>query len=200
MLFVDPYIDEGTGLLRNLLGATSAEVFEELEPQIVFANEIELESVNIPRTNDFDEVLRIHKQLFKGVYEWAGRIRTVDIKKNAENAEYFLLAGKISDAAVYVFGELAKGNHLKGLNKEDFVKRLAHHYDQLNYIHPFREGNGRVQRIFWTRVAHDAGYEIDWSAVIGEESDEASRLAAEEMDLSALEDMFQRITISLNDA
>jgi cell filamentation protein len=76
------------------------------------------------------------------------------------------------------------------------VKRLAYYYDQLNFIHPFREGNGRTQRIFWTRVARDAGYEIDWDAATGDENDEASRVAAEEMDLSNLEAMFRRIVTS----
>lgn len=193
MSFIDPYIDQSTGILKNLLGATTTKDFEELEPQIVFANELELESVNISRTNDLTEVLLIHKQLFKDVFEWAGQIRTVDIKKNDEDAEYFLVVSKIPGAANYVFTELAKENHLKGLDEAEFAKRLAYHYDQLNYVHPFREGNGRVQRIFWTRVAHDAGYEIDWDKVVGDENDEASRLAAEEMDLSALEAMFNRI-------
>ena len=107
-----------------------------------------------------------------------------------------MLFGKILDAATYVFTELAKEGYLRDLSREDFVKRLAHHYDQLNYIHPFREGNGRVQRIFWSRVAQAASHEVDWSAVIGDENDEASRLAAEKMDLSALEQMFERIVIS----
>jgi len=76
MPFIDPYIDENTGLLKNLLNVASIQELEELEPQIVFANELELESVGIPRTNDLDEVLLIHKQLFKGVYEWAGQKRS----------------------------------------------------------------------------------------------------------------------------
>ncbi len=84
MGFVDPYFDENIGDLRNLLGAKSSEELKELEPQIVFANELELQSVAIPRTNDLNELLLIHRQLFKGVYDWAGQIRTVDIKKNAE--------------------------------------------------------------------------------------------------------------------
>lgn len=193
MSSIDPYFDESIGELRNLLGAKSPEEFQELEPQIVFANELELESESIPRTNDLREVLLIHKQLFKGVYDWAGKIRTVDIKKNAEGAEFFLVVSKISSAADYVFAELAKENYLKGLGKDEFAQRLAHHYDQLNYIHPFREGNGRTQRVFWARVAHDAGYEINWDAVVGDENDEASRIAAEDMDLSALEGMFRKI-------
>lgn len=193
MAFVDPYFDENIGDLRNLLGAKSSEELKELEPQIVFANELELESLKIPRTNDLAELLLIHRQLFKGVYDWAGKIRTVDIKKNAEGAEYFLIVSKIQDAANYVFTELAKEEYLKNLPKENFVKRLAYFYDQLNYIHPFREGNGRTQRVFWNRIAKDAGYELDWSLIVGDENDEASRSAAEQMDLSGLIAMFTKI-------
>ncbi len=193
MTFVDPYFDGTIGELRNLLGATSSEELRELEPQIVFANELELESVGIPRTNDFAELLLIHGQLFKGVYDWAGQVRTVDIKKNADGAEFFLIVSKITTAADFVFAELAKEQYLVDLPKKDFVKRLSHHYDQLNYIHPFREGNGRAQRVFWSRVAKDAGYQIDWDQIVGNENDEASRVAAEKMDLSRLEAMFARI-------
>lgn len=193
MAFVDPYFDESIGDLRNLLGATSSQELKEREPQVVFANELELASLSIPRSNDLSEILAIHKQLFKGIYDWAGQIRSVDIRKNGDGTEYFLVVSKIPDAGKYVFTELAKENCLKGLGKGTFTERLAYYYDQLNYIHPFREGNGRTQRIFWSRVAHDAGYSINWDAVMEGENDEASRLAAEDMDLSGLEVMFERI-------
>ncbi len=190
---VDPYLDDSINTLRNLLGAKSSEELSKLEPQIVFANELELESIKIPRTNDLAEMIAIHAQLFKGVFDWAGRIRTVDIKKNEDGAEYFLVVSKITDAANYVFSELAKEHHLKGLQIDIFVERLAYFYDQLNYIHPFREGNGRTQRILWTRVARDAGYGINWDEVVGDENDQASKLAAEGLDLSALKTMFTKI-------
>ncbi len=197
MAFVDPYFDEAIGDLRNLLSAKSSKELRELEPQIVFANELELESIAIPRTNDLPELLLVHEQLFKGVYDWAGKIRTVDIKKNTDGAEYFLIVSKITDAANYVFAELAKEKHLQDLPKEEFIKRLAHYYDQLNYIHPFREGNGRTQRVFWNRIAKDAGYEINWDLIVGNENDEASRIAAEQMDISKLEAMFARIVSAI---
>lgn len=197
MPFADPYFDESIGELRNLLGAKSAEELHEREPQIVFANEFELGSLSIPRSNDLEEVLLIHKQLFKNVYDWAGQIRTVDIRKSDENSEFFLIVSKISDGANYVFTEFAKENFLLDLDRGAFIKRIAYYYDQLNYIHPFREGNGRTQRIFWSRVAHDAGYEINWDAIIGDENNEASRLAAESMDLSGLERMFIKIVSAL---
>lgn len=191
--FIDPYFDESIGDLRNLLGAKSSSELREREPQVVFANELELGAAGIPRTNNLTELLAIHKQLFKNVYDWAGHIRTIDIKKNVANSEYFLVVSKIQDAAAFVFTELANEHNLTGLTKEQFIPRLAYFYDQLNYIHPFREGNGRTQRVFWTRVAHDAGYGIDWNSIVGAENDEASRIAAEEMDLSKLIVMFTKI-------
>ena len=195
----DPYFDEKIGTLRNLLGAKSAEELELIEPQWVFANQLELEQAHIPRTNDLSELLALHAWLFRGVFDWAGEIRIVDIKKNTEDAEFFLLKSKILDASRFVFTELSAENGLRGLSKERFVNRLAYYYDQLNYIHPFREGNGRVQRIFWSRVARDVGYDLDWDDVIGDENDEASRLAAELMDRSRLEAMFRRIVHRVDD-
>ena len=64
-------------------------------------------------------------------------------------------------------------------------------------FHPFRKGNGRTQRVFWNRVAKDAGYELDWTLVVGDENDEASRRAAEEKDLSGLEALFTKIVHAL---
>jgi hypothetical protein len=42
-------------------------------------------------------------------------------------------------------------------------------------------------------VAKDAGYEISWDKVVGDENDEASRVSAENLDLSLLKKMFRRI-------
>lgn len=102
---IDPYIDPISGDLRTLLAVSSLDEFKEAEAQIVFANELELESAHIPRTNDLDEVCAIHEQLFKGVYDWAGRPRVVDLKKNMRHAEFFLIHDKIVDAAYFVFGK-----------------------------------------------------------------------------------------------
>ena len=75
MTFVDPYFDEDIGDLRNLLGARSSEELKKLEPQVVFANELELDSIGIARTNDFTELLSTHHQLFKGEF-MIGRARS----------------------------------------------------------------------------------------------------------------------------
>lgn len=63
----------------------------------------------------------------------------------------------------------------------------------MNYLHPFREGNGRTQRIFWTQIAAGAGYDLDWSTVTGAQNDQASRDAMERRDFTGLRTMFDQI-------
>lgn len=192
---IDPYLDPKTGILRNLVGATTSEQLREAETNVASMAELELE--NIPRSNNLGELRAIHRALFGKIYDWAGEIRTVDIKKGSE--EFFLFQFQIPKGADFVFSELAKEQGLNGLNRKDFAKRLAYFYEQLNFIHPFREGNGRAQRVFWNRVAMDAGYFIDWSQVVGDELDKASVAGREQHDLKPLEKMFDRIVYMSKD-
>ena len=189
MTSIDPYVDPETGVLRNLVGATTDQELRGAEGDIVTLAEISLE--NIPHTINLIELCRIHRNLFDKIYDWAGELRTVDIRKGSK--EYFLERGYLESGAKFVFEELRKENCLKDLNRGDFVKRLAYFYEQLNFIHPFREGNGRTQRIFWQRVANEAGYRIDWSKVVGEELNNASLVGRVENNIGPLERMFDKI-------
>lgn len=189
--FVDPYIDPNTGILRNLVGATSYPELRQAEGDIVTLSEISLK--NIPHTADLAELQEIHKNLFSKIYDWAGELRTVNIRKGSE--EYFLDYMYLENGTKFVFNNLYKEHCLQNLNYDNFVRRLAFFYEQLNFIHPFREGNGRTQRIFWQRVASTAGYNIDWSKVIGKELDRASLIGRVENNLEPLETMFDRIVM-----
>lgn len=191
--FVDPYIDPRTGILRNLIGATTYSKLRKAEGDIVTLAEVSIKA--IPHTVDLIELRKIHKGLFNKIYDWAGELRTVDIRKGSE--EYFLDYNYIENGAKFVFEELSKENYLQGLNREDFAKRLAYFYEQLNFVHPFREGNGRTQRIFWQRIANGAGYKIDWSKVVGGELDNASLTGRVENDLEPLETMFKKIVFAI---
>ena len=116
--FVDPYIDGKTGILRNLVGAESYKELSEAEANIIALAEISLSGIE--RTNDLVELRKIHKALFGKIYDWAGEIRTVDLKKGSE--EYFLFRGQINTGAEFVFGELKKEQYLRGLDLKIFVK------------------------------------------------------------------------------
>lgn len=191
--FVDPYVDPTTGILRNLVGATNQEHLDRVEADVVEARTVDLPKQDIKPGGDLTELRSIHRYLFRDVYDWAGELRTVDIRKNIEGSEYFVPVSLIERAAGFVAGELAKDNYLRKMDRDTFIGRLAHHYDQLNYIHPFREGNGRTQRAFWDRVAKDAGWQLTWLSVTGEVNDHASRVASEAQDLRLLIEMFDEI-------
>lgn len=77
--------------------------------------------------------------------------------------------------------------------REEFVEQLAYHYEKINYVHPFREGNGRMQRIYWNRVALAAGWQLDWRPVHGEENHLAARAGSDQQDLGPLIRMFDKV-------
>lgn len=195
----DPYIDPATGILRNKVGAHTREELVTAEAALTFARAIELSDTPVLASGDLAEFRAIHKHLFQDVYDWAGELRTIDMRKQVEGAEFFLAVQMIDRAAAFASQELHEDRMLQGLDRLQFVDRLSYHYDQWNYIHPFREGNGRAQRIFWNRVAAEAGWNLDWRSVQGSVNNEASRIAAEHRDLGPLREMFDHIVTERDD-
>jgi cell filamentation protein len=191
--FVDPYLDPETGILRNLIGARARLSLDDAEGSLSFARLVQLTDRPPKPTGDLAELCAIHRHLFQDLYDWAGQVRTIDIRKNVEGAEFFLPSWMIERASVFAAGELRSDNALRGLDRAHFIDRLAYHYDQVNYIHPFREGNGRVQRVFWNRIAVTAGWQLDWRPVHGDVNDRASRAASDQRDLGPLRAMFDQI-------
>jgi cell filamentation protein len=92
--------------------------------------------------------------LFQDVYGWAGEVRTVNISKNGKpffDGERFHIAFKFIDNLIAEYRLIRKSN------KFDLAKKLAEILDNINYLHPFREGNGRTQREFLRVLALEKG-------------------------------------------
>lgn len=193
MAFLDPYIDPSTGILRNKVGARTQVALDTAEGDLVYVRMVQLLAVPPEPTGDLSELCAIHRHLFQDVYDWAGEIRSVDIRKPVEEAVPFMPVSFVHRGGQYAAEDLHDEEDLKGLGREQFISRLAHHYEQFNYVHPFREGNGRTQRFMFSRVAHDAGWHLRWQAVTGETNDRASRIATAQGDLGPLEEMFEGI-------
>lgn len=191
--FVDPYLDPETGLLRNLVGARTDAELVAAEGALVFARAVQLLDHPPKPTGDLTELKSIHRHLFQDLFDWAGQVRSVDMRKNAEGAEFFMPVSLIERASGFVAEQLRADNNLRGMSRDQFIERLAHHYDTLNYLHPFREGNGRTQRVLWSRVARDAGWQLDWRPVQGSMNDEACRIAQTQQDLGPLREMFDLV-------
>ena len=152
---------EGTTCLINKFGVKDEKRLSELEAQITFAKAVLLEEAPIEGNFDFEHFKKIHEFLLCDLYEWAGQIRTVDISKKRTK---FLTADSIEKIATQCFSKIADG-YLDNLSFEDFATRIAEFYNDVNHIHPFREGNGRVQRIYFTQLIRHYGYDINFSEV-----------------------------------
>ena len=189
----DPYLDPETGLLRNLVGAYTKDALDAAEGDLAFSRLVQLVDHPVPATGDLDEFRAIHRHLFQDVYPWAGELRTVDMRKNVEGAEFFLPVAMIDRASMFAADELRQDHLLRGMDRDQFIDRLSYHYDQWNYVHPFREGNGRAQRVFWNRAASDAGWQLDWRPVRGAVNDAACRVASERRDFGPLRQMFRKV-------
>ena len=64
-----------------------------------------------------------------------------------------------------IFSALAAEKYLVNLEPKVCASRLEHYLSEINAIHPFREGNGRVQRLFISQLAEHAGYSLDYSSL-----------------------------------
>ena len=193
--FVDPYIDPQSGILRNLVGATTYDELNNAEGELVAIRMSQfIECLPIQPIGSLDDLCFIHHWLFQDIFDWAGKIRTVEIRKRTDGSEFFLPSVNIATGIEWSQGELRRDHFLVGLSPNNFINRIAYHYDNYNFVHPFREGNGRTQRLMWSMICHQAGYDLDWRLASGEENDEARRLAAEEQDYTGLIKMFEKIT------
>ena len=152
---------EGTTCLVNKLGIRDEKRLSEVEAQITFAKAVMLEETPIDDDFGFEHFKKIHEFLLCDLYEWAGQVRTVDISKKRTK---FLDAASVESIGTKCFAKVKNG-YFENLSFDEFVKRIAEFYNDVNYIHPFREGNGRTQRIYFTQLIRHYGYDINFADV-----------------------------------
>lgn len=152
----------GTSCLINKLDIHDEEMLAEYEAMVTTAKVALLEQNPLPGNFDFDHYRAIHKFLFEDLYAWAGQLRTVDMSKKGTA---FVKAGEIKTLGEKAFARLNHRHNFAGLAHEDFVENIVDFYSVINLLHPFREGNGRTQRVFFTQLIRSAGYDIDFSQI-----------------------------------
>lgn len=193
----DGYLLEDGRTLRNLVGARTAEELRRAEDHLVEARALTLRENGLPATYDMAGLRSIHRHMFQDVYEWAGDVRTVSIRKSRDG--WFAPLDRIEDAIGTVARYVDESDMLRAAEPRDVPAALASVYDVVNQAHVFREGNGRVQREFVTALARESGHHLDWTQVTASragyesENDQASRLALTG-DRAPLRAMFERIT------
>jgi cell filamentation protein len=166
----DPYTYPGTDTLRNRLGITEEKTLAEAERRLTLARGAEAARLSFPPTADGYRAL--HKHLFQDIYDWAGQDRTVDTAKGGARFAHVPYIARELDK---LFTDVAAKNALRGLPRDEFFDRLGNHINEVNAIHPFREGNGRTMRHHAAQLAREAGHPIRISAIDKTAWMEASR-------------------------
>ena len=149
-------------VLINILGIQNQSDLDAVEGTIVPAKAALWEEKPLAESFDFAHYCAIHRFLFEDLYEWAGKLRTVDISKKGTQ---FCPAAQIESTAKAIFARLEKQRFLVGLDRAHFISAIVDFYERTNELHPFREGNGRTQRVFLSQLARHAGYVIDFARV-----------------------------------
>jgi len=163
-------------LASNLLGANNLTELYEKEKILTNAKMIALQDNVVDGNLDYAHLKAIHYFLFSDIYVWAGKDRNEAniIAKFGKGTTLFTPHGQIPKVSKNLFDALKNENYFTKEDKVTFAKSVAIFMNGLNILHPFREGNGRVQRIFMEYLADNAGYTLSFKETTAEEMQKAS--------------------------
>ena len=141
--------------LENKLGITSSAELATQEERLSKKRALELfESgmLNKLEPGTFKTLQVIHKQLFMDIYDFAGKVRSVNIAKG----------GFRFVPAMYLLYALKQIERMPQSTFDEIIEK----YVEMNVAHPFREGNGRSTRIWLDLILKkELQLVIDWSKV-----------------------------------
>ncbi|MEL4165676.1 putative adenosine monophosphate-protein transferase Fic [Pseudomonas sp. ZS001] len=160
----DAYCYPGSTVLRNKLDIRDDATLSEAEQQLtaIAADSVEFN----PPPYDLVYLQNIHRRLFSDLYEWAGELRTVGMAKQDTR---FCQPQFMEKEAGKIFSQMAAAHWFEDLPRADLIIAVADAYSDINVVHPFREGNGRAQRILFEHLIMNAGFEISWWGIEKEE-------------------------------
>lgn len=189
----DSYCYPDSDVLINLLGIKDAQQLSEAETEFTTERYLTYES-NCSSPTDFsiEHLQHLHHHLFQDLYEWAGKVREVDISKDDTR---FCTCSRIAPDAQKVLAPIVQLTEIAThSSRADFVRSIADLYCEMNILHPFREGNGRVQRFFFEELLFTLGYEVKWPDIPEKDWVDAN-VAGYNLDLAPLIAIFNEAII-----
>ena len=141
--------------LENKLGITDSATLARTEEKLSKEKAVKLFEYGIldnQKAGSFQALAEIHKYLFEDIYDFAGKIRTVNIAKGG-----FRFA-----PVMYLESSL---ENIEKMPQNDFDS-IVEKYVEMNIAHPFREGNGRSMRIWLDMMFRkELSMAVDWSRI-----------------------------------
>ena len=160
----DPYLYEGTDVLKNLLNIKDKKLLEEAEAGYVTYRLKEIALNPLPGNYDYYHLLDMHKYIFQDMYEWAGQQRKQNIYK-----EEHVLGGLSIDYSDIFDIQKDSERALSEMRKKIWDKYDVHEaalefsesLARIWKVHPFREGNTRTTITFCCQYADEVGLNPD---------------------------------------
>ena len=141
--------------LENKLGITDPIVLAHEEERISKVEALGMYAdgtLDALKPGSLSALVAIHERLFGGLYDFAGKIRTVNLAKS----------GLRFAPALY----LAQALRAVEAMSQGTFDQIAEKYVEMNVAHPFREGNGRSGRIWLDHMLRvELGRTVDWSVI-----------------------------------
>lgn len=141
--------------MENKLGLTSSADLAREEERISKKKAAELFENGLLNTlpaGKFSTLQTIHRHLFEDIYDFAGKLRTVNLAKS--NLRFAPL--------MYLEATLTNIDKMPQSTFDEIIKKYA----EMNIAHPFREGNGRSTRIWLDHILKaEIGTVVDWRKV-----------------------------------
>lgn len=187
------YCYHNSDVLKNKLNIKNDKELYIAEREFVTYRTAILLENGIKGNFDFEHLKSIHKFLFQDLYDWAGTLRTCNIAKS----NIFCLPKHIETYAKEVFDKIAEKNYFIDFNFKNKVEELANLFADINALHPFREGNGRVQREFIRGLARVNGVNLDFAKISEKEMIVASSESTKG-DIDKLLIMFKNISSQIS--
>src|ERR1017187_245738 len=101
-----------------------------------------------------DLILQMHKCVFGKIYPWGGKLRNVNVSKGG----FTWPPPQYVESAFREFEQdsLYRLTPLRGKSNEEIAHALAEVHAEFLFIHPFRDGNGRIARLIAMLMALQA--------------------------------------------
>lgn len=180
-------------VLINKLGIKNADALNLAEREITSTRYTQLIVNPVKGNFDLMHLQEIHRYVFQDIYSWAGQLRTVNIAKGNQ----FCNCMYIESGFESIYKKLKKDCFLLKTTSDTICEKLAFYLGEINVVHPFREGNGRAQRVFIQYLARAAGYSVNFADITAKEMIEASALAFD-CDYRKMTELFQRMTTPIS--
>ncbi len=186
------------GVLKNKKGIEDFDLLLAYEFAITQISNLQLLYNPIKSNIGFDLLKEMHNQLFCDIYDWAGKLRDVEIRKSVDEP-FFTSTKLIKKKAEEIFYNLKRSNYFLGNSKEQFIIHSAELLAKLNDLHPFREGNGRTNKLFLSYIAIINGYQFNYNEIEQNLWIKASATAHTLGDISGLINLLKISITHIND-